>query len=107
MDYKFLDKVVDQIVSETTIDYDRKVIGTPLHFIPFDFFHPSFTSSIYPLIFSKHCRGVYGLNDDEIDRLKFLEGKHQTNILYTTHRSLLEKCARTYLPHLYHHPLVS
>ena len=67
MDYKFLDKVVDQIVSETTIDYDRKVIGTPLHFIPFDFFSPSFTSSIYPLIFSKHCRDVYGLNKQEIE----------------------------------------
>ena len=81
MDYKFLDKVVDQIVSETTIDYDRKVIGTPLHFIPFDFFHPSFTSSIYPLIFSKHCRGVYGLNDDEV---KYVWDEYKKIILNKT-----------------------
>ena len=30
MDYKFLNKVVDQIVSETMFDYDRKVVVTPL-----------------------------------------------------------------------------
>ena len=81
MDYKFLDKVLDHIVRETRIDYDRKVIGTPLHFIPFDFFHPSFTSSIYPLIFSKHCRGVYGLNDDEV---KYVWDEYKKIILNKT-----------------------
>ena len=81
MDKKFLDQVIDQIVRETTIDYDRKLIGTTLHFIPFDFFSPSFTSSIYPLIFSKHCRGVYGLNDDEV---KYVWDEYKKIILNKT-----------------------
>ena len=64
MDYKFLDKVVNQIVSETIIDYDRKVIETPstfsLSFFSFPFFFLS-------LSFSDHCKDVYGLNYEEIE----------------------------------------
>jgi hypothetical protein len=67
MNKKFLDKVLDQIVSETRIDYDRKVIVTPLHFIPFEFLSPTFIRPTSPLIFSRHCKGVYGLNEQEID----------------------------------------
>ena len=66
MDYKFLNKVIDQIVYETRIDYDRKVIGTPLHPIPFR--PPLLSHSLFfSLIFSRHCKGVYGLNEQEID----------------------------------------
>ena len=73
MDYKFLNKVVDQIVSETTIDYENDRIFTP--------FSPSFFSSL--LLFSivkdwntspllhrllrRHCKEIYGLNNDEVD----------------------------------------
>jgi len=81
MDYKFLHKVLDQIVSETTIDYDRKVIGTPLHFIPFDFLSPTFIRPTSPLIFSRHCRGVYGLNDDEV---KYVWDEYKKIILNKT-----------------------
>jgi hypothetical protein len=65
MDKKFLHKVVDQIVSETKIDYDEGRLYTP--------FSPSFSSvllsslspfsSVFPFI--KHCRDVYGLNEEE------------------------------------------
>ncbi len=71
MDKKFLNKVLDQIVSETRIDYDRKGVSTPLN--PYPFHHipltlsPTFLRKITPLIFTKHCRGVYGLNEQEID----------------------------------------
>lgn len=63
MDYKFLNKVVSQILSETTIDYEKE------RFLP-----PSFSSSSPLTLFSFfpypsfiiHCREVYGLNEDEV-----------------------------------------
>ena len=69
MDYKFLNKVVNQIVSETRVDYDRKVIFTPFS-LPF--YLPSLTfifsiSSSYRSNFLKHCVEVYGLNEQEIE----------------------------------------
>jgi hypothetical protein len=64
MDYKFLDKVVDQIVSETRIDHDEEMLYTP--------FSSSLFSSL-PLTlllpsspFSPHCKNIYGLNEDEV-----------------------------------------
>ena len=65
MDYKFLNKVLDQIVRETRIDYDKERIYFPLlsflsssHSFPY--------SSIFKTFFL-HCRDVYGLNDEEIE----------------------------------------
>ena len=55
MDYKFLNKVVGQIVSETIIDYGEEIIVSPFH--PFTLSHPPF---------SDHCRDVYGLKEQEI-----------------------------------------
>ena len=64
MDYKFLDKVVDQIVRETRIDYDEGRLYTPFTLSPILFF----PFSLYKTIpFSQHCKEVYGLNEDEID----------------------------------------
>tara|TARA_R110002153_G_scaffold20257_2_gene69021 strand:+ start:933 stop:1223 length:291 start_codon:yes stop_codon:yes gene_type:complete len=78
MDYKFLNKVVDQIVSETRVDYDRKVIKTP--FRSFTLSSQSFLPPYLPLLpsssssllstlslFSNHCEDIYGLNEQEID----------------------------------------
>ena len=76
MDKKFLNKVIDQIVSETIIDHDKETIRTPFSFInPNSFARYLFTnsSSIFtrqpsPFIaFVSHCRDVYGLKNDEID----------------------------------------
>ena len=55
---KFLDKVYEQILSETRIIDDK--LYTPFYYIP------SFTipSSSY---FSNHCKEVYSLNEQEID----------------------------------------
>ena len=67
MDKKFLDKVVDQIVRETTIDYDEERFLPPFS-VPssssFFLFSLSFPSP-YPS-FIIHCREVYGLNEDEV-----------------------------------------
>ena len=56
MDKKFLDKVVDQIVRETRIDYGEEIIVSPFH--PF--------TSVLPPSFFDHCRDVYGLKEQEI-----------------------------------------
>ena len=55
MDKRFLDKVINQIVSETILDYDEAIIVSPFH--PFTLYYPSFTI---------HCKDVYGLNEQEI-----------------------------------------
>tara|TARA_B110000285_G_scaffold5637_1_gene5983 strand:- start:179 stop:442 length:264 start_codon:yes stop_codon:yes gene_type:complete len=67
MDYKFLNKVLGQLMSETRMDYEY--MGGRI-FIPF---LPSFTLfSIFPISFSsyfthfsEHCESVYGLNKEE------------------------------------------
>ena len=65
MDYKFLDKVLDQIVRETSIDYDEGRIYTP--------FQKPYSCSLYPFLrfsfktFYRHCEEVYGLNYDETE----------------------------------------
>ena len=70
MDNKFLNKVVDQIVSETRIDYDEERFLPPflstLNY-PFPSFPyvSSFLYSPFPS-FIIHCREVYGLNEDEV-----------------------------------------
>jgi len=69
MDYKFLDKVLDQIVSEITIDYEKEKIYVPFLYAPLRL-HPSTMTGLrqgYTSPFSEHCRDVYGLNKDETD----------------------------------------
>ena len=66
MDKEFLNKVVNQIVSETRIDYDQNG----------DIIYPPFTSSgVYKSFFYRklgtidfyaHCREIYGLKVLEI-----------------------------------------
>ena len=66
MDYKFLNKVLDQIVGETDIDYrGRGKIFTP--FILSHFLISTFTIhySSYRSNFFNHCKNVYGLNEEE------------------------------------------
>ena len=62
MDKKFLDKVVDQIMSETTINYEKEKVYTT-----FSFPHPTFASSPFSYIFTTHCKEVYGLNYEETE----------------------------------------
>ena len=67
MDKKFLNRVVEQIISETRIDYR----GGGKIFTPF-LSHPSLIfliicDTIIRSHFTKHCRDVYGLNKEEIE----------------------------------------
>ena len=70
MDKKFLNKVVDQIVSETTIDYDEERFLPPFLLSFFLISSLFFVSSLSPFSpypsFIIHCREVYGLNEDEV-----------------------------------------
>jgi hypothetical protein len=62
---KFLSKVVEQLVSETNIDYGRETVFAPslLSSFPFPFFSSfSFSPSI---LFFDHCRDMYGLTRKE------------------------------------------
>ena len=67
MDYKFLNKVLGQIVSETTIDYDKETIRTPFPPFHIPLFILSYAFSSYRSPFTKHCNEVYGLNIEEIE----------------------------------------
>jgi len=80
-DKKYLDKVVDQLVNETRIESNG--VYTPFFIspislslyipisplpLPSPFFPPfSSSSSSFFLPFYKHCRDVYGLNEEEVD----------------------------------------
>ncbi len=69
MDKKFLDKVLDQIVRETTIDEVEDNVNVPFH--PFVLYPTIFRLHILIFVvvssFSDHCKDVYGLNEEEID----------------------------------------
>jgi hypothetical protein len=68
MDKKFLDKVIGQIVRETRIDYDMEEIQFPfLPLLAIDLIILANLSTQPPPLFSKHCKTVYGLNDNEIE----------------------------------------
>ena len=81
MDYKFLNKVVSQLVSEIRMSDDYKGdevwvwrnIFVPFSFTPISFQSflpgPLSTSRFPPLyiLFTQHCEDVYGLNKEEIE----------------------------------------
>ena len=71
MNNKFLDKVCDQIISETRV-IDNKLY-TPFH-SPFSLSSYSssfliFLSFLPPHSFISHCKEVYSLNEQEIEYL--------------------------------------
>ena len=73
MDYKFLNKVLDQIVRETIIDYENEIIFTPFspNSLPVSLLLSIVkdwnTSPLLHRLLRRHCKEVYGLNDDEIN----------------------------------------
>jgi hypothetical protein len=70
MNKKFLDKVVDQILYETKIDYDVEEMKLPFfsNWTSFRFyFSYILVSVLIPTSLTKHCRRIYGLNKEETD----------------------------------------
>ncbi len=67
MKNNYLDKVTEQIVRETDIDYDEEMLYTPFPYHIGFFSSFSYLSPLFPPhYFSHHCKNVYGLNEDEI-----------------------------------------
>ena len=71
MDKRFLIKVLDQIVSETTIDYEKGEIQIPFSDISIDIPHSLLLHHLdfhpFLFLFSDHCKNVYGLNKEETE----------------------------------------
>jgi len=65
MDKNYLDKVAEQILSETRIDYDRGKVYTPFY-VFFLYQDPTYFHHISSYTFTMHCTDVYGLNRYEI-----------------------------------------
>jgi len=68
MDKEYLNKVIDQLVSETRIDYNElsPTLYTPFPYPPLILSFSTFSSLVLFYSFSKHCKEVYGLNEDEV-----------------------------------------
>jgi len=66
MDNKYLNKVVDQLVSETEIDYENTEILTA-PFLLFSFYSSSLSSTLLLYNFFKYCRDIYGLTEKEAE----------------------------------------
>ena len=71
MDKRFLDKVLDQIVSETRIDYEWGEIQIPFSDLSIDIPHSLLLHHLdfhpFLFLFSDHCKNVYGLNKEETE----------------------------------------
>ena len=75
LDNKFLDKVCDQILSETRIDDTKLYTPFTLPF-PISFTFPLILPFYTCLIFYNHCKGIYSLNKEEAEYvwIKYKEG---------------------------------
>ena len=73
MNIKFLDKVCDQIISETRVIDDE--VYTPFYLRTLFPFYFSSTISLFN--FSIHCKDVYSLNDKEIE---YVWGKYKKGL---------------------------
>jgi hypothetical protein len=72
MDKKYLDKVLDQLVSETKIYREKNCLDQmDIPYLPKNILLPLSFFSLSSLLrldpFTIHCRDVYGLNEQEIE----------------------------------------
>ena len=85
MDNRFLNKVLDQIVRETEIDYSMEEIQFPFTSLPLPFSSfLSFYFSFLLFMFTKHCKTVYGLKGIEVEYvwkkyIKIIKNKIRNN----------------------------
>ena len=74
----YLDKVVEYLVRDTRIDYDKYKIQFPFLSSPSSYFF-RLLSYLFPYSpFSKYCKNVYGLTDQEIE---YVWNQYRTIIL--------------------------
>ena len=63
----FLDKIVNLLVDDTILDYDKGTVQYPFHI---SLYYPLFTQTFPPsppVFFSTYCKNQFGLTDEEID----------------------------------------
>jgi len=71
---KYLDKVVDLIVRDTVIDYEKEKVYTShlsfsSYYLSIDFYQslPLYIHNPISSLFSKYCKNTYGIVENEID----------------------------------------
>ena len=80
LDKEFLDKVCDQIISETRIIDDKVYFSFSSSFLSSYF--PFLPFSSFPFLFSSHCKEVYSLkNEQEIEYVWEKYKKEVTTIM--------------------------
>ena len=89
MDNRFLNKVVDQIVSETRINYRTDKISFPFsnNFNEWVSFYFNYQKFLFTSFYN-HCKDVYGLNDEESE---YAWGEYVMNIRHLTIHSYKRK----------------
>ena len=65
MNEDYLDRVLDRLVSETTIDHTREIIYVPFEKDSFPINSSYLFFSIF-IYFTNHARDMYGLTEEEI-----------------------------------------
>jgi hypothetical protein len=81
---KYLDRVVDIIVRDTRIDYEREGVTLPFSdlYSPYSISMIPYLLSSYssPSLFSEYCKDTYGLGENEIEYV----WRQYTNIIEYT-----------------------
>jgi hypothetical protein len=77
MDKKFLNKVVDQLVSESVVDFEKDRVTYPVELSINIFYETPFASYGISSQFVRHCEEVYGLKPDEI---KYVWREYKNNM---------------------------
>ena len=63
----YLDKIVQYIIDDTVIDYDKNLCKLPYLHNPIPIIPPFIIPSPYYYSFLTYCEDIYGLTDDEIE----------------------------------------
>ena len=74
---KYINYVVNNLVTQTKIDYDQGKILPPLNFLsPLSLFTTSNPYFFLPIHFSKYITERYGIHDEDVDNTwKLYKGK--------------------------------
>jgi len=75
---RFIEHIINDLVRDTRIDYDREEIHFPFFRLPSVLSPFFFSSLLFLSFFPKYCIDVYGLTEDEI---KYVFNEYKTIIL--------------------------
>ena len=61
---RYIEHIINDLVRDTKIDYDREVVHFPFTYSPYP---PIILNTTSLFTFSKYCKNTYGLTEEEID----------------------------------------